>query len=331
MYYVHLRFGQQPVLMNYIHIIQNALAKLGEQSEIITDIRKFPKHANLISVTDRSTFLGSVYGRADKIITWYQGIVPEELSLMYEGTILCRPRVALHNRLEKYALSRSDFNIFVSEAMHEHFQLKYGFDKKNYAIMPCFSRELNRDVFNPYRYEAPKFLFSGSMFRWQCIGPMLNLFKKIKTNLPDASLTIFTLEKAEALRMVAEAGVDASVESINPSELNDRMKDFKYGFIVRDDIKVNNVATPTKMNDYMAAGIIPVISNVVEAYRRHIVSPFVIKFDNEEDCVEKIMRFESTYIDPSSIRNSYERVFKKYWDIDHYINLFAERFNAFIQ
>lgn len=331
MFYVHLRFGQQPVLMNYVRIIQSALAKIGEPSEIIYDIRNFPKHANLISVTDRSTFLGSVYGRANKIITWYQGIIPEEIDMIYQNTPLRAPRVALHNKLEKFALKRSDFNIFVSEAMHKHFESKYGFNKENYAIMPCFSCELNPETFNWNRYTAPNFLFSGSMFRWQCVDHMLKLFKRIQTLLPEATLTIFTLEKEEAMHQINKAGVNATVESVNSKELNERMKDFKYGFIVRDDINVNNVATPTKMNDYMAAGIIPVYSDVVAAYKENIRTPYAISFNSDDECINKILEFESKRIEPDSIKKSYATIFQQYWNIESYSNMFAKRFADIMQ
>ena len=51
-----------------------------------------------------------------------------------------------------------------------------------------------------------------------------------------------------AKRKCEQYDVDVSIYSVPLSDLNNTLKQFKYGFIVRDDIAVNNVATPTKMN-----------------------------------------------------------------------------------
>lgn len=330
MFYTHLRFGRQPVLMNYVNIISEALALNGQQTTIVTKLDEIPRGADIISVTDRTTFLCGLLKKPAKTITWFQGICPEELAIMFEGRIDMKPRVWLHRIMERYALRHSDFNIFVSETMLEHYRRIYGYNGSNYFIMPCFTTQLNVDAFTPERYTKPSFLFSGSMIKWQCVDRMIELFKKIKSHIPEATLTIFTLDTDEAHRIADRCGIDVEIESVDSAELNRRMLQFKYGFIVRDDIAVNNVATPTKMNDYMAAGLIPVYSDVVGDYKKTIDTPYAVPFISDDECIEKILKIENSEIDTDDMRRSYESIFHSYWGRDRYVRALAEKFSKIL-
>lgn len=331
MYYTHLREGLTPVMTNYVTIIHQALAKLGHDNRLVYNVSDLPKGSNLLSVTARSTYLCRKLRKARNVITWFQGAAPEEMDLLYEGRIDRRPRVMLHRLFERYALDRSDLCVFVSQSMLEHVRRVYGYNRDNYAIMPCYSRGLNPDAFMPSRYRKPKFLFSGSMLAWQCIDRMFALFRKIKEAVPEATLTIFTLDVEDARAKASEAGIDIAIESVDADKLNRRMLDFKYGFIVRDDITVNNVATPTKMNDYMAAGLIPVYSDVVDAYRENIDTPYAIGFRSDDECVRKIVEFENRPIDTEAMKRSYADLFDRYWNAPKYIDMFADKIDRHVQ
>ncbi|HEY5589373.1 MAG TPA: glycosyl transferase family 1, partial [Candidatus Paceibacterota bacterium] len=47
--------------------------------------------------------------------------------------------------------------------------------------------------------------------------------------------------------------------SVNPEDLKEYYVKCHYGFILRDDIVVNNVSCPTKLIEYMYYGITPIV------------------------------------------------------------------------
>lgn len=96
------------------------------------------------------------------------------------------------------------------------------------------------------------------MAAWQCVPKMLDIYKYIKKNIPSATLTIFTSQQKVAKELVLKKEVDVKIEYCAPEMMNAKLSEFKYGFLIRDNIKVNQIATPTKINTYMAAGIIPI-------------------------------------------------------------------------
>ena len=101
--------------------------------------------------------------------------------------------------------------------------------------------------------------------------------------------------------------------------MNIELRKHKYGFIVRDDIAVNHVATPTKMANYVGAGLIPVFSNSLKAFNQNLKSEYLISFSNEQECVEKILEMEKKNINIEQIRGDYELMFSKYWNEKSYI------------
>lgn len=48
--------------------------------------------------------------------------------------------------------------------------------------------------------------------------------------------------------------------------MTDTLRDVKFGFVLRDDIAVNNVATPTKLSSYLSAGVIPIYSSALKDF-----------------------------------------------------------------
>ena len=185
----------------------------------------------------------------------------------FENSLSKYFRKALWEFLERFALKHAEKIFFVSETMLGHYKRKYGYAKKNHFIMPCFNQELDLSCFTVDKYKSPSFVYAGSMSRWQCIDETLLLYKKIKQQFPQAALTLLTKEQEYAKQLCEKYHVTADIQFVPSSELQNKLKEYKYGFIVRDDITVNNVATPTKMNSYMAAGVIPVYSDVIGDFK----------------------------------------------------------------
>ena len=137
-------------------------------------------------------------------------------------------------------------------------------------------------------------------------------------------MTLLTKEKEKAISLCHKYGVKADIKFVASSELQQVLGAYKYGFIVRDDIAVNNMATPTKMNSYMAAGVIPVYSDVINDFQTVFRDlKYVVSFTGEEEALSKIKKIETSGVDCGVIKSEYETVFGFYYSVDKYVGLLS--------
>lgn len=308
----------------YSQVIEDAIKQLGHSVIRTHSLRDIPKRSAVITILDKDCALLHMLKRPLLSISWYQGIIPEEAMLTFKGHWSAYFRKIFHEQLEKYTLRRNAINIFVSNAQELHYKQKYNISSKCSFIMPCYNTIISRDAFFAEKYESPSFVYAGGMAAWQCVPIMLELFKDIKKIIPSSTLTIFTSQQEVAKEFVNKIGVDAKIEYCNPEMLNVRLREFKYGFLIRDNIKVNQVATPTKINTYMAAGLIPIYTDVIEDYRVHISqnNPFVISGLSKADLTTSILDFEKLKISSNEIYECYKRIFDEYWNANKYQLIF---------
>ena len=90
------------------------------------------------------------------------------------------------------------------------------------------------------------------------------MLKTISQNISDnIHYTILTGEldimKSLLVKSKLDNLVSINVLSVQPSQLSEYYQKANYGFILRDDITVNNVACPTKLVEYLNYGIIPIV------------------------------------------------------------------------
>ena len=304
----------------YSQIIEESLVELGHSVKRTQKLKDIPTRSAVITIVDKDCALLHLLKKPILSICWYQGIIPEEAMLTFKGHWSAPLRARFHEFLEKYTLQKNDLNIFVSKAQENHYNKKYRISGKLSFIMPCYNTQINKDSFCAEKYNTPSFVYAGSMAAWQCVSKMLEVYKEIKVSIPSATLTIFTSQREIAQELVHRAGISAIIDYCAPDMLNARLSEFKYGFIIRDNIKVNQVATPTKINTYMAAGIIPIFSDVVEDYRDNItkLNPFVISKSDNQALVDAVIRFEKTAIVSQEVYKYHANIFNNYWNRDLY-------------
>ncbi len=108
--------------------------------------------------------------------------------------------------------------------------------------------------------EAVNVIYSGNTQKWQNIELMCKI---IKNNLsPTINYIILTGEIEKMKNIFKSQGIlndNIKILSVLPGELVEYYAKANYGFILRDDIVVNNVACPTKMVEYLYYGIIPIV------------------------------------------------------------------------
>ncbi|MFE8729156.1 glycosyltransferase family protein [Aeromonas hydrophila] len=200
-----------------------------------------------------------------KVITWYQGVVPEE-ALMVLGSHI---RYIYWSVFELISLQLSVLNIFVSGAMKEHYIKKYKYNKNQDIIIPCFNKQLCHESI--VENKSLSFVYAGSLHKWQCIDRMLSIFKCVQQIEPDATLDFYTFNVDGAQKIIDEFSLkNVKVMSASLDEIDKLISKSKYGFLIRDDHTVNNVATPTKLSTYLSVGTKPIVTDVIFDFRKNV-------------------------------------------------------------
>ncbi|MEN8276051.1 glycosyl transferase family 1 [Acinetobacter seifertii] len=183
------------------------------------------------------------------------GVVPEELVM--QGKIF---KSKIFNIVERILFKKIDIAIAVTNAMANHFSKKYKNAKCQYiiyAILPSHLKSSNMELELSNTIEV---IYSGNTQVWQNVDLMLDV---IKNHFYDnINYTILTGDLVGFHEKLSSHNIDLdkiNLKSVSPYELEEYYKQSHYGFILRDDILVNNVACPTKIIEYLNYGIIPIV------------------------------------------------------------------------
>lgn len=265
-----------------------------------------------------------------KRVFWAQGVAPEE-SLMRNSSHV---RYRILSFLEKWVLKKADFVFFVSKAQKEHYERKYKlkFRDDTYFIMPCFNEQLHTDSFCVSdKYVKNIFCYVGSLSIWQCFDKIVQVYKKIETVLPDSEFRIFTKEVNSAERVLKSYNVKRYVVEYVPEHLlHKKLEGCKFGFVLRENVVVNNVATPTKLSNYLANGIIPIFSDCLLDFASLAHEYKYLLPVNAELDIDDIIKIASEDINPTEIREVYASIFSKYYNPDLYKNMISKKLKGIL-
>ena len=106
-------------------------------------------------------------------------------------------------------------------------------------------------------------IYSGRNYIWQNTELMVTTIASIlKTNNKiNIHFTILSPDIEDFEKLFVKFGIKNKVilKSVAPYQLNEEYKKAHLGFILRDKNIVNKVACPTKLIEYMSAGIVPIV------------------------------------------------------------------------
>lgn len=315
----------------YVGIIEKTLISKGFNVQIINDLKQIEKKDKVLTITLKAFLFVWLRNPRQFIIHWFQGVTPEEVLMLFSSKYITKTKKYLYlTIIEKLVLKISKFNFFVSTAMHNHYKKKYNYKSNNYMVMPCYNQHLNSKAFVDEKYGIPNFVYAGSLAKWQCIEKTLMIFKKVNEKIPNSRMYIYTSEKEKAYKLIEDYNVkNIFVDYVSYEMLNEKIQGFKYGFLIRDDVIVNQVATPTKMNGYLANGVIPIYSNIIDDFQKNLKGEFLLDVENERDAVNKIVAFESIGINSIDIKEEYSRFFNEYYSDSYYISKIQSKFVEF--
>lgn len=196
-----------------------------------------------------------------KFVLDAHGVVPEEQKL--QGLYF---KSTLYELCEKYIFKRLFSLIVVSHKMKEYYLNKHGKQCEHVIVYPILPTNLKNSSISEIESTSSNhinIIYSGNTQLWQNVPEMLNFISKNESS--NISYILLTGEENIMKQKLVEHNLshrkDISIQSLPPHELEKVYTSAHFGFILRDDIIVNNVACPTKMVEYLFYGLTPIIKS----------------------------------------------------------------------
>jgi len=324
-----LRSKNRDATEYYYNIIKKSLMKISDNIEDVFEGDSFQaKRDDLIVVGSCLSFIRMWISGYRNIITWFQGTLPEESYMRNQSNF----RKKMLELIEMIALKKSTAVIFVSNAMKTHYEDYYRINVESYYIMPCFNTSFTMPhMGDDTRYQKAVFAYVGGLGRWQCIRETMALYKEIEKQFEGkSSLLILTSQKEEARKMVEGAGIrNCTIKTVHYSEIPQELQHVSFGFNLRQDNIVNRIATPTKLANYVANGVIPIVSDCVKDFVDHSTNnPYVVvvdDMDNTTKIVDKIKRMIDLRIYYTEVYQACKQYFVEYYNADYHVKNLADK------
>lgn len=169
-------------------------------------------------------------------------------------------------KTEKLLFRRADTVFFVSKNMQSYFSKQYGNLIKNYEIFPTM---VNEEIFYLMPTERADirrelniedkfvYVYSGGILYWQNIDKILLAFGE-KAVTENIYLIMLVLDVQAVNILIKELNIDMSyitVMSLKHKDVGRYLNACDAGLIIRNNSIVNYVASPTKINEYIACGL----------------------------------------------------------------------------
>jgi GT2 family glycosyltransferase len=189
------------------------------------------------------------------VIIDVHGAVPEEFAMDSS-----RANAALFERYEKEVISRADWIVCVSNAMIDHLRCKYDHRRDNFILCPVLPQGVELKARREAK-ERPRVIYAGGVQIWQKINRMAEAVANIRDR---ADYVIMTGAPEKVRARLIEAGVPAweaqqNVYSASREEVFVEYTKSDYGFLLRDESVVNRVSCPTKLVEYLAHMVVPIL------------------------------------------------------------------------
>lgn len=196
----------------------------------------------------------------------FHGAVPEEYRFL--GGSMWKSRI--WDKIEKRAINCCTAFVVVSRNMQHYYMKKYSGISHNFILKPIIPPQLNdNNVYNDVVKhlkedlkldDKPIILYSGNFQAWQNLDKMIEFIKHNKHKYNYIFLTgdIETLEKKLTSENLEKQN-NIIRRSVDPKDLSKYYALANYGFLLRDENPLNYVAAPTKLVEYFAFGMTPIM------------------------------------------------------------------------
>lgn len=319
-----IRGSKSPVVTEYMNVLVEGLDAAGFNVENIGLSFRGLNRKDLVVSDSPLVAIRYMLRGFQRHAVWFQGVQPEESYMRRKSKI----RFFVISMIEKYVLKKSDLVFFVSSTMLEHYEEKYGINVHNKCvIIPCFNdTEIYPDSFDKKTSgEETEFVYVGGIQEWQCFDETIKIYQRIEEQLDrKCKLSVYTNETEKAQKMINGFHINHyTVEFVAPEELHSKIQSANYGFILRRDVIVNRVATPTKLSNYIANGIIPIYTMAIRSFAKEdqkIGLGIPCDLDDVEGTVKKIITSVNKGISKEDLKHKCTSFFCSYYSRSKYIS-----------
>lgn len=183
---------------------------------------------------------------------------------------------------ERNAVLNSDMRIAVSEELVAWWKSEYGYDAKNHIVIPTTLSTLHEN-FDPaphrdkwretFGFESDDMVmaFAGGKADWQGMDFWLPHMHAWLRNMPDLKLLLLTPDNPSTEELGREYPDRIVSTYVAHHDVLKALSAAEYGILWRNPSTTNVVASPTKLSEYVQAGL-TVIANDGTAVSRLVLS-----------------------------------------------------------
>lgn len=162
---------------------------------------------------------------------------------------------------------------------------------RNASVLPCCAGLDENDLNGVLKDHSERtIVYAGGLYSWQNFNEILQLMKGVKACDPGIKIKILTKDQEGLKRKCRAIGFPVEQwegKSCRSEEVRKELEEADVGIILRDDIIVNNVASPIKLGEYLAAGlgiiVSPCIGDMGTLLQRAKFAKFYVPGDSKED------------------------------------------------
>lgn len=319
--YIYMNYCNVVVLQVYLDVIKDALTRAGYECDYITNFEGVEKHNLIVFPMGKDAFKYYFKGYRN-ILLWQQGATGAESYMRHRSKI----RMFILNRMDCFAMKKAKMVFYVSRYMQEYYEKKAhaSFAHKAY-VMPCFNESLDKEILAKKDYSKKVFTYVGSLDLWQCFDETAEIYAAIEKRIPEAFFKVLTFDTNKAEKIIREKGIqNYSVACVPKEQVRGELEEATHGFVIRHDIDVNRVATPTKISSYLSAGVLPIYSTCLTDFHAQTRGKTFAYAHNPNENIDELIRNVATCPDKSLVQQEIEDLFDTYYSRENHITRVLE-------
>lgn len=190
-------------------------------------------------------------------------------------------------KIQKKSLIYADHVIAVSQNLILRLNINTAENILNFDIISCgveVERFENPNVIEvPWANQDRIILgYLGGLQKWQNVESILDIFLNLRLHNSQLFFVLYTNDSVDSIQHKLDLiGSDNYfIKPLNSNEISDYVNLLDAGFLIREDLTLNIVSSPTKIVEYLASGVPVVCTQFSGDYNRsinHTVEGFVIE------------------------------------------------------
>lgn len=314
--YIYNNYANIVVLSVYLDVIKEALTQVGFECEYVKSLDGVSKRDLIVFPMGKDAFRYYFKGYHN-IALWQQGVTGAESFMRHQSKL----RTFILNFMDCFVMKKAKMIFYVSQYMQKYYEAMAhtSFAEKSY-VMPCFNEVYDEKVFEKKDYSKKIFTYVGSLDLWQCFNEIADTYAEIEKNIPDAFFKVLTFNTEKAKQILNEKNIkNYSVACVPKEQVKQELEDVSFGFILRHDIDVNRVATPTKISSYLSAGVLPVYSPCLKDFHAQAEGkPFAFAL-NAGEKADGLINYINGNINKDEVKKEIEELFNNYYSTDNHV------------